>query len=141
MANPAAERVIVVATYVVLAAIGVVAATIESFLIPLRLPHGIEGLSAAVAFVGNLVIGTAAGLAIRTKAAAIVTTASWFVTIGVLTLYLPGGDVIMPGRLPTDPGVTKVVPAFLILGVVGGLIALLVTLRYIARADAPTSQT
>jgi hypothetical protein len=138
---PAADRVVLVATYVVLAAIGVVTATIESFLIPLRLAHGIEGLSVALAFVGNLAIGTAAGLAFRNRAAAVVTTASWFVTIGVLTLYLPGGDVIMPGRLPTDPGVTKVVPAFLILGIVGGLLALLVTARYIARADPPTSQT
>jgi hypothetical protein len=135
-----AERVVLVATYVVLAAIGVVAATIESFLIPLRLPHGIEGLSAALAFFGNLAIGTAAGLALRTRAAATVTTAAWFVTIGVLTLYSPGGDVIMPGRLPVDPGVTKVVPAFLVFGIVGGLLALVITARYIARPNPPTSQ-
>lgn len=141
MATQVTERGVLIATFVVLAAIGVVGAAIESFLIPQRLFHGVEGLSAALAFVGNVTIGTAAGLATRTRAAAVIPTASWFVTVGVLTLYLPGGDVVMPGRLPGDPGVVKVVPAFLILGILAGAIAVVITSRYTARVNSPTSQT
>ena len=139
MASEAAERGVLIATYVVLAAIGVVSAAIESFLVPQRLFDGVEGLSAVLAFVVNFGVGTAAGLATRAKISAILPTAGWFLTVGVLTAYLPGGDVVFPGRLPTDPGVTKVVPAFLIVGLVGGLIALTITARYTARAQRPTS--
>jgi hypothetical protein len=140
VATQATERGVIIATFVVLAAIGVVAAAIESFLIPQRVFDGVEGLSAVLAFAGNAAIGTAAGLATRTRAAAVIPTVSWFVTVGVLTVYLPGGDVVMPGRLPSDPGIVKVVPVFLILGIVAGGVALFITSRYTARVNRPTSQ-
>jgi hypothetical protein len=140
VATEAFERGVLYATFVVLAAIGVVSAAIESFLIPQRIFGGVEGLAVVLAVVGNAVVGTAAGLSTRTKAAAVIPTAGWFLTVGVLTVYLPGGDVIMPGRLDSDPGVAKVVSAFLILGILGGAVALLVTSRFTARRNRPTSQ-
>jgi hypothetical protein len=140
VASPTAERGVLLATYVVLAAIGVMAAVIESFLVPQRVFGGVEGLSAVLAFAGNLAVGSAAGLATRSRAAAVTPTVSWFLTVGVLTVYLPGGDVVMPGRLPVDPGVVKVVPAFLILGILAGAASAFVTARYTARPNRPTSQ-
>jgi hypothetical protein len=140
VASPAVERGVLIATYVVLAAIGVIAAVIECFLIPQRIFGGVEGLSAVLAFAGNVAVGIAAGLAMRSRLAAAIPTVSWFLTVGLLTVYLPGGDVVMPGRLPTDPGVVKVVPAFIIVGILAGGIATVVTRRYTDRVDRPTSQ-
>lgn len=140
MASQAAERGVLIATYVVLAAIGIMAATIECFLVPQRIFGGIEGLSAVLAFGGNVAVGVAAGLATRTRAAAVIPMVSWFLTVGLLTVYLPGGDVVMPARLSVDPGVVSVVPAFLIGGIVAGGIAVFVTARYTARVDRPTPE-
>lgn len=135
-----------IATYVVLAAIGVVLAIIESFLVPQRIWGGIEGLSAVLAFVGNAVIGSLGGLGTRTVAGAIVPIASWFVTVGFVSIYAPGGDVVIAGKLPADPGVVVTGEAFLLLGVLAGGVALVVTVRhlksrYTRGANAPTSMT
>jgi hypothetical protein len=124
-----AELVVLLATYVVLAAIGVVLAVIEAFLVPQRMFGGIEGLSAVLAFVGNVAVGSLGGIGTRTTTGAILPIASWFVAVGVLTTYSPGGDVVIAGKLPADPGVVVAGTAFLILGILAGGVALVVTVR------------
>lgn len=122
----------------VLAAIGVLLATIGAFLVPARLPGGVEGLAAAIAFVGNAVVGGFAGIATGNRVVAIVPGAAWFVAAGILTSLSPGGDVIIPGKLPVDPGVVDVGEAFLLLGVIGAALGVVVTTRYTRRRERPT---
>lgn len=126
------------ATYVVLAAIGVLLGVIEAFLVPLRLFGGIEGLSAVLALVGNAAIGSFGGIGTRTLAGAITPILGWFVAVGVLAVVAPGGDVVLAGKLAADPGVVVAGTAFLFLGVIGGAIALVVTVRYTRHGIAPT---
>lgn len=126
-------------TYVVLAATGVVAAVIEGFLVPQRLPHGVEGLAVVLTVAGNLVVGLIGGIGTRTVAGALVPLVAWFFMVGFLMSYGPGGDVILPGGLAVDPGIPRVTIAFLLLGVIAGCLAVVLTLRYTRRADEPTS--
>lgn len=128
-----------VATCAVLVAIGVVLGVIEAFLVPQRLFGGVEGLSAALALLGNALVGSFAGIGTRSTTGPVCFLAGWIVSLGVLIVYAPGGDVIIPGALPSDPGVVDAGMAYLILGIFGGGIALLVTSRYTKRVDPPTA--
>lgn len=139
--RPDAERLVLLATYLVLVAIGVVLGGIEAFLVPKRLFGGIEGLSVVLALVGNTAIGSFGGLGTRTAAGAVAPIAGWFVAVGALAVLAPGGDVVLAGRLPADPGVVATGSAFLIAGVVAGALALIITLRYTKRGNAPTPVT
>jgi hypothetical protein len=134
----AAERAVLIVTYVVLVAIGVLLATIETFLVPLRLAGGVEGLSAVLALLGNAVVGSIGGAGTRTTLGAILPGFGWFVAVAFFTFYVPGGGVVIPGALPVDPGIVAVGLALLILGIFGIGLALLVTSRYTARVIAPT---
>jgi hypothetical protein len=138
---PSAGLGLLLATYVVLAAIGLVLGVIEAFLVPQRIFGGVEGLSAVLAFVGNAIVGSLGGVGTRTMVGAIVPIASWFVAVGALTVYAPGGDVVIAGKLPTDPGVVVTGTAFLILGILAGGVALVVTSHYTRRVNAPTPLT
>jgi len=131
---PATERAVLWATCLVLAAIGVVLGTIESFLVPLRLFNGTEGLSVVLAVVGNALIGSLAGLATRSLAAAVMPVVGWVVAVGALLIVARGGDVVFVGKLPADPGVVVVGNVFLFAGILAGVAALFVTTRAI-RSD------
>jgi len=141
VATQAAERAVLIATYVVLAAVGVLLAFIEAFLVPQRVFGGIEGLSVVLAVVGNIAVGSLGGLGTRTMTGAVIPVVSWFAAIGVLTAYAPGGDVVLPGQLKADPGVVHVTTAFLVLGILSGAVALVVTSRYTRRVNEPTPQS
>jgi hypothetical protein len=141
--TPGSERGVLLATYVVLAMIGVVLGLLESFLVPQRMWGGLEGLSVVLAFVGNAVVGSLGGVGTRTITGSLVPIVSWFVAVGVVTVYAPGGDVIIAGKLPADPGVVVTGMAFLIGGILAGGVALVVTThslksRYTKRVNAPT---
>jgi hypothetical protein len=155
-AGQGSGRGILFATYVVLLAIGVLLGVIGSFLVPLRLTGGLEGLSVVLAVLGNAAVGSLGGLGTRTMLGAILPTVGWFVVVGVLLLVAPGGDFVFVGKLPADPGVVWVGNLFLLLGVVGGAIALFVTFSsirsarirslrsksgYTEQGNAPTPQT
>jgi hypothetical protein len=120
----------VMATYVVLAAIGVMLGVIETFLVPQRLFGGVEGLAVVLALVVNGTVGSFGGIGVRSFAGAIVPTFGWLVTVGVLITWSPGGDVVLAGKLGTDPGVVVVGDAYLISGFLAGGISLVVTARY-----------
>jgi hypothetical protein len=131
---PAAHRAEQLAVSVVLAAVGVVLGTIEAFLVPLRLFGHIEGLSVVLAFAGNAGVGSLAGVGTRAVRVAVVPVGAWFITVGALTVYAPGGDVVLPGQLPSDPGVVWVTMLFLAGGLLGGGLAVVVTMVANARA-------
>ena len=146
MATQRSERWLLLITYLVLAVIGVVLGVIDSFLVPLRLPGGLEGLAAVLAVVGNVAAASFGGLATRTLTGAVMPIVGWFVAVGALLLVAPGGDVVFVGKLPADPGVVVVGNAVLFLGILAGAVGLFVTFRaiksdYTKRGNAPTPQT
>jgi hypothetical protein len=127
------------ATYLALAGIGVLSGVLEAFLVPYRLPHGVEGLSIALAVVGNIAVGSLGGIGTKTTAGALVPAGAWLVTVGFILSYAPGGDVILPGSIPIDPGIPWVTSGFLLLGVLASGISVVLTLRYTKQAEQPTS--
>jgi hypothetical protein len=135
------ELGILLATYVVLLAIGALLGVIETFLVPQRLFGGVEGLSAVLALLGNAAVGSFGGIGTRTMAGAVAPIIGWFITVGILSVVAPGGDVVLAGKLPSDPGVVVAGTAFLFCGVIGSAVALVVTVRYTKRGIAPTPLT
>jgi hypothetical protein len=124
---------VVVVTFVVLALAGFVFGVIGSFEVPYRLPHGLEGLTAVVALLGNVLLGGVGGIGTRRPAGALAPAIGWLVGLGITATYAPGGDVIIPGSLATDPGVPKVGIALLLLGLLGAAIGVFLTHRYAGR--------
>jgi hypothetical protein len=141
VATRGSDRAFLFATYLLLALVGVLLGVIETFLVPLRLFSGLEGLSILLAFVGNALVGSFGGLGTRTMGGAIAPIAGWFAAVGVLAVVAPGGDVVLAGKLPVDPGVVVVGMAFLFSGVIAGAVALVVTVRYTKHRIAPTPLT
>jgi len=135
-----AERTIRVLTYLVLFVAGVLLGAIETFLVPQRIWSGVEGLSAVLAFGGTLFAGLLGGLGTRSLAGAAAPLLGWFVAVGVLMFVSPGGDVVVPGRLPADPGIVTVGEVALGAGLVGGALAMFATVCFTSRSRAPTSQ-
>jgi hypothetical protein len=137
--SSAAERAIRIATYGLLFVAGVLLGTIETFLVPQRLFGGVEGASALAAFAGNAIVGCLGGIGTRSLAGAAAPLLGWFVAVGVLTFVSFGGDVIVPGKLPSDPGIVVVGEAMLVFGLVGGAVGMFTTVYFTSRAKAPTS--
>lgn len=121
----------------VLLLIGGLLGLIGCFLVPLRLGGGIEGLAIGIGLIGNFGVGLLGGLGNRSMRSALAPGLGWFFVVAVLSIVAPGGDVIIPGKLPTDPGVVTVGETFLVVGVVGVIAALSVTSLYTRRPDAP----
>ncbi|HVV76291.1 MAG TPA: hypothetical protein VHC43_09670 [Mycobacteriales bacterium] len=130
-------RALLIATYVVLFAVGVLSATIAAFLVPQRLAGGIEGLSILIALIGNLSVGLLGGLGTRTVAGAAVPAVGWFAALAAATFVARGGDVVIPGRLPVDPGVVKVGGAVWLVGLLASIVPIPLTNRYTARVNPP----
>jgi hypothetical protein len=119
------ERIPVVAGYVALFLLGVVLAAWETFLVPLRLPGGVEGLSVLLAFAGNVGAGALGQFGFGTPLAAAMPGLGWLPAVLVLGGGAPGhaGDVLIPARIATDPGVSKVGIGFMIAGAIGAVVA------------------
>jgi hypothetical protein len=132
------EQVVLAVTVLVLIAAGVVTGVVEAYLVPQRVFSGTEGLAVVLAFTGNAVIGAFAGVGTRTAIAAAAPLVGWFGAVALLSTTGPGGDVILPGSLPNDPGVVHVASLLLLGGIAGGGLALLLTSLYTRRANPPT---
>lgn len=118
---------------VLLFVVGLVLGVVSGFLVPLRLFGGVEGLSVVLALLGTVLLGLLGGWGTGRAPAAVIPGAGWFVGVAALNLYLPGGDIIIPGSLPVDPGITYVGYGFLLAGVVGTVAALTITTRRLNR--------
>lgn len=117
------------AAVVVLFAVGLVLGILTSFLVPVRLAGGVEGLSIVIALAGTVLLGLLGGWGTDRVLGAAIPGIGWFVAVGAVNVYLPGGDVIVPGSLPIDPGVPYVGYGFLVAGVAGTIAAATLTSR------------
>ncbi|HET9186814.1 MAG TPA: hypothetical protein VFN80_02585 [Acidothermaceae bacterium] len=95
--------------------------------------HVSVGAVAALAL--NAGFGVLAAWALRSRDAAFMPGVGWFVAVlAVLFLPHPGGDIVLPGS-----GADAI--AFLLLGVVGVIVAVVVTARIVPPRALPPSKT
>jgi hypothetical protein len=135
------DRFPMLAVYLALVVLGGALGVWGAFLVPLRLPGGIEGLADVIAVGGNLVAGVAAARVTRTVQAAAMPGLGWLVAVLiVITTARPAGEVIVPGSLGNDPGIGPVGTLFLLGGAVGAVVAVLLASRYTRGAGPPTPQ-
>ncbi|HET7529523.1 MAG TPA: hypothetical protein VFJ98_01035 [Mycobacteriales bacterium] len=126
-----------VAGHVALLLLGAALGVWGTFLVPYRLPGGVEGLSVAIAVVTNLAAARLGGYGFGTALAAAVPGLGWLVTVLVLNAGVPGritDDVLIPGRLDADPGIVVVGTSFLAAGAVAAVAGVL----WAARRLRPT---
>ena len=108
------------------------------FLVPLRLPGGVEGLSVAIAVAGNLAAARLGGFGFATPLAAAMPGIGWLLSVVILVGGLPGlpghtGDVLIPGQLRVDPGSVAVGLGW----VFGGALAALAGVLWVAHLVRP----
>jgi hypothetical protein len=131
----ARDDLLVVAGHAALFLLGVTLGVWGLFLVPLRLPGGVEGLSIVGAVAGNLAAARLGGFGFRTPLAAAMPGIGWLLAVVVLVGGLPGhaNDVLLPGRLPVDPGIVTVG----LLWVFGGAVAALAGVVWVAHTLRP----
>src|SRR5947209_2767583 len=117
------DRLVLVATYAVLALLGASFGIWGAFLVPLRLFGHVEGLADVIGVATTAVAGYLGAVGTEVPSAAIVPGIGWLLAVLALGAYSPGGDVIIPGSLGTDPGIGVVGTIYLASGLVGILIA------------------
>ena len=133
-----------VAGHAALLLLGVVLGVLGTFLVPLRLAGGVEGLSILVAVVGNVAAARLGAFGFGTPLAAAMPGIGWLVAVLVLAGGLPGmsghaQDVLLPGKLPADPGIVAVGTAFLFGGAVAALAGVLWASHRIRSATTPSA--
>lgn len=95
------------------------------WLVPVRLWGGLEGLSLLVTFVGNLGAGWLAAWSLRSARAALWPVVGWLLATGAMALTVgPGGDIVVPGGLPYDPGVPTVGMLNWLVGLIAAAVAI-----------------
>jgi hypothetical protein len=122
----ARDNLLVAAGHAALLLLGALLGLWGLFLVPLRLPGGIEGLAVVVAVVGNVGAAWLGGFGFATPLAAAMPGIGWLVSVALLLGGLPGSpahtsDVLLPGRLPVDPGIVAVGSGWLVGGAVAAL--------------------
>lgn len=135
------DRFPIALVYAALVLLGVALGVWGAFLVPLRLPGGLEGLADVVAFGGNLGAGWAAGRLLRDVPAAAMPGIGWLVTVlAVGSIARPADEAVLPGKLVGDPGIVVVSNLFLLAGAVGAVVAVLLAGRFTRVARQPTSK-
>jgi hypothetical protein len=129
-----------VAVHLALVLLGAALGVWGAFLVPLRLPGGVEGLADLVAVLGNAGVGFAAARATRSVPAALMPGIGWLVAMMLTIGYLrPSDEVVIPGSLASDPGIGTVGTLFLFAGPLGTVVAVVLAQRFTRRAERPTS--
>jgi hypothetical protein len=114
-----------------------VLAVYGAFLVPWR-ALGLPGFADLLAFGGNLGVGVAAARATRSAGASVTCGAAWLVVVLVLgAASAPSDEVVVPGRLPSDPAIAVVGNVFLVAGAVGALAAAAVGARFTRAGETP----
>ena len=135
------DRFPLAAVFAVLLLLGAALGVWGAFLVPLRLPGGVEGLSDVLALVGNIAVGFAAARGARSVPAAAMPGIGWLVAVlAVGTIARPADEVVIPARLGNDPGVGHVGTFYLLLGAVGAVAAILLANRDRKRWEVVTTQ-
>jgi hypothetical protein len=140
----ARDDVLVVAGHAALLLLGAALGVWGTFLVPVRLIGGLEGLSVLIAVVGNVAAARLGGFGFGTPLAAAMPGIGWLVAVLVLAGGLPGmpghdQDVLLPGGLPADPGIVVVGTSFLFAGAVAALAGLLWATHRIRSAATPSA--
>ena len=111
----------------------------ETFLVPLRLPGGIEGLADVLALAGNLAAGVLAARALRDVTAAAMPGIGWLLGVLVVSTFVrPANEVVIPGTFTVDPGIAWVGKLLLVAGSVGAILAIVLAAVFTLRANRPT---
>ena len=127
------------AVHVALVVLGAVLGLYGAFLVPLRLPGGIEGFSVLLAIVGNAVVGAGAARMTGSLPAAVMPGIGWLVTLLLTVGYVePGDEAIIPSALSSDPGIGTVGALYLFAGPVGTILAVWLAQRFTRAAQPPT---
>jgi len=135
------DRFPLLAVYAVLLLVGAALGVWGAFLVPLRLPGGIEGFSDVLALVGNIAVGFLAARGARSLPAAAMPGIGWLVAVLVVgTVARPADEVVIPAKLGNDPGVGHVGTLYLLLGVVGAVAAILLANRDQKRWQVVTNE-
>ena len=118
------------AVYAVLLLLGAALGIWGAFLVPLRLPGGIEGFSDVLALVGNVAVGFLAGRGARSVPAAAMPGLGWLIAVLVVgSVVQPADEVVIPSKVGSDPGIGTVGTLFMLLGAVGAVGAILLANR------------
>jgi hypothetical protein len=126
--------------YAALLLLGLVLSLWGAFLVPARLPGGVEGLADVVAVAGNLGVGYLAGRLTRDVPAAGMSGIGWLIGAAAALSYVkPSDEVVIPGKLGDDPGVAVVGTVFLLGGAAAAIVAVALVSRYTNRVVRPTS--
>jgi hypothetical protein len=127
--------------YAVLVLVGAALGIWGAFLVPLRLPGGLEGLSDVLALVGNVGVGFFAARGARSVPAAAMPGIGWlFAVLVVGTVARPADEVVIPSRLGADPGIGYFGTFYLLLGAAGAVVAILLANRDRPRWDLVDSR-
>jgi hypothetical protein len=138
------DGVLRVAGHAALLLLGAALGVWGTFLVPVRLAGGIEGLSVLIAVLGNIAAARLGGFGFGTALAAAMPGIGWLVAVMVLAAGLPGmsghdQDVLLPGKLPVDPGIVAVGAGFLFAGAVAALAGVLWASHRIHAAARPSA--
>jgi len=112
---------------------GVVVGCWSIFLVPLRLPGGIEGMSDLLVLVFGTGLGVLGTWGIRSLVAAVLPGLGILTFVALATVGGPGNDVLLASGVPGDPGLGRVGELMLLAAVAAPLLALVVATRLLRR--------
>ena len=139
------DRFPLAAVYAVLLLLGAALGVWGAFLVPLRLPGGIEGFSDVLALGGNVAVGFLAARGARSVPAAAMPGIGWLVAVLLVGASPPGiagpaDEVVIPASLGNDPGIGHVGTFYLLLGAIGAVAAILLANRDRKRWEVVTTE-
>ena len=131
------DRLLTAATLVALFVAGLVIGCWAVFLVPLRLPGGIEGFSDVLVLAAGAGLGVFGTWGTRTLAAAVLPGLGILAVVAVATVAGPGGDVLLAAGVKGDPGLGTVGELVLLAALAGPLVALTIAVRLLRRTPPP----
>ncbi|MDQ1683822.1 MAG: hypothetical protein QOC82_559 [Frankiaceae bacterium] len=131
------DRLLTVATYAALYVVGLVVGAWCVFLVPLRLPGGIEGLADVLIVLAGTGLGVLGTWGTRTLVAAVLPGLGILTVVALATAVGPGGDVLLAAGVKGDPGLGVVGELVLLAALAAPLLALVIAARMLRRMPPP----
>jgi hypothetical protein len=131
------DRLLTAVTLVALFLAGLVVGCWSIFLVPLRLPGGVEGLADVLVVVAGAGLGVLGTWGTRTLVAAVLPGLGILTVVALATIAGPGGDVLLAAGVTGDPGLGVVGELVLLAALAGPLLALVLATRLLRRTPAP----
>jgi hypothetical protein len=127
------DRLLDAATLVALFVAGLVIGCWSVFLVPLRLPGGIEGMSDVLVVVAGTGLGVLGTWGTRRLVAAVLPGLGILVVVALASATGPGKDVLLASGVKGDPGLGTVSGLILVAALAAPLIALTAAVRMLRR--------